>query len=60
MNFELCRQQCEYYRDAGVFELCEHPKSAYSIAGKSDWHTIVHMRTHPGLCSEAAVWKKSK
>lgn len=60
MDFDACRKQCEHYRDVAVFELCHHPKSVYSVAGKSDFHTIVHMREHANLCGPIATLRKSR
>lgn len=59
MNFDVCRQ-CKHYRNAAVFELCQHPKSAYSVAGKSDFHTITYMRQDRFPCGEDAVLLERK
>jgi hypothetical protein len=58
-DLDQCRG-CAHYRNAAVFELCQHPKSAYEVAGRSDFHTITHMREYRGLCGEDASLLKRK
>ena len=46
--------ECAHYERTPVFELCRHSASSYTIAEKTDFHTIGHMRT-VGACRDAAV-----
>lgn len=58
MSPEVARRglclMCKHYENAVVFELCKHPSSRYSVAGKEDFHTIGHMST-VGACRADAV-----
>lgn len=49
---------CDHYRDAAVFELCTHPRSAYTVAERSDFHSIGHMRKYE--CGHDAALFKQK
>ena len=48
MTPEKCKG-CKHYVPGVVFELCRHEQSAYRIADKVDFHTVVHMKTR-GAC----------
>lgn len=61
MDLDVCRAKCKHYRDATVFELCQHPKSTYSIEGKPDFHTITHMRAEHRPCGpEASLMERER
>lgn len=53
-DLDRCRS-CAHYRETTVFELCMHSAATYSVAGKSDQHTIGHMRTM-GTCRHEALY----
>ena len=47
-----CRD-CKHHQVTTLFELCGHEKAAYSIGGRTDQHTLSHMRdVHVGQCGE--------
>lgn len=43
---------CKFYKPTDIFELCKHKTSEYFAMGKQDWHTVSHMTSHRGACSE--------
>jgi len=49
-----CRD-CKHYRETMLFDLCTRPESTYTAEGKTDQHTIGHMRER--LCSEGRLFE---
>ena len=37
-------KDCQHYRETTLFELCKSPESTYTAGGKTDQHTVGHMR----------------
>ena len=46
---------CVSHKKTALFHLCVHEKSEYSFDGKSDYHTVQHMRQEYGECGEGKV-----
>ena len=37
-------KDCKHFRETTLFYLCLHAESTYTAAGKTDQHTVGHMR----------------
>lgn len=55
VDLAKCRE-CEHHQETMVFDLCKRTSSMYSIAGKTDFHTIGHMRTVGGCGKDAVLF----
>lgn len=47
---------CSLHERTSVFDLCKHAASHYSAGGKSDFHTVGHMRTVGGCGNDARLF----
>ncbi len=55
-----CRVDCKFYRPTALFELCVAEESQYTADGKSDFHTVGHMRDPRGDCGpDAKLYRRA-
>lgn len=45
---------CRHLQQETVFDLCITDESKYTAEGRTDWHTVSHMRSLRGACGEEA------
>lgn len=47
---------CAHHESTTIFELCRHEQSFYTAGGRTDHHTIGHMRTVGACGSDARLF----